>query len=683
MAKELQLSLAERTEDGINVFRFSGDLGVEGATGVAGLFQACLKEKVYKIIVDLQDVNFVSSAGMGAFLSVVSELRTHGGDIVFVKMGDKVARVFESLDVLDYFIIAPDIKTAKSELRTKTLAEPRLKTIEKEPVALTIAPEPRSNVFRNMLSLLAAYSDILDSGGSLGDKLTQVLEATATYLSLTRIAIANLSESDLGQETAVGGPLPPTTKSIRRQLRKALLGKPSEISSNIADIGREAKEWLVKSGTRLIFPLTSGETVASAIIVGEKKTRADITPEEKRILRYLCVSINLLFENIKLKKTPVKAGESERISGDRRRLEKKLIETETLYMVSRELASNVDINKILPVFLVILVGQMSTDKGILLLKGNSGLLKVAGARGIREKEVEGFMLPPDRGIAKELLDRKSPIPIEFLDASDQAGKKNVERLMGSGISILTPIIFKDELIGIVGLGSKVSKTAYTEDELRLLVALGNLAGISIENARLFGKIKETYTDVVRAMVNAIEARDKYARGHTERVTRYANAFGRGLGLNKDEMQTLMLGAVLHDIGYLGVSEAALTEPNSLSGELRVEIQRHPLIGHQILKEIKFLEGSINIVKHHHERWDGTGYPNGLAAEEIPFGARVLSLCDALDAMTSDRRYRNALEPGKVITEILKNSGFQFDPILAEAFVNMIKDGTVKIIKPGS
>lgn len=671
--------MAERTEDGINVFKFSGDVGVEGAGGVAGLFQACLREKVYKIIVDLQDVNFVSSAGMGAFLSVVSELRAHGGDIVFVKMSDKIIGVFESLDVLDYFITAPDIRTAKSELRAKALARPKLKATEEEPRPPTVAPEPRSDVFRNMLSLLAAYSDILESGGSLSDKLARILEVTATYLSLSRIAIVKLSESVPVTETAVGGPLPPTTQSIRNQLSNALQSGALEIPTDIGDMGQEVKEWLVKSGTRLVFPLASNETIVSAIIVGEKETHADITPEEKRILRYLRASISLLCKTIKPERTYPEIGESEKTSGDRRRLEKKLIETETLYMVSRELASNVDINKILPVFLVILVGQMGTDKGILLLKGNSGMLKVVGARGIREKTVEGFILPSNVGLAQELLDRKSPIPVEFLDITDAADKNEIERLTGAGISILTPIIFKDELIGIVGLGSKVSKTPYTEEEVRLLVALANLAGISIENARLFAKIRETYTDVVRAMVNAIEARDKYTRGHTERVTRYANAFGRGLGLNRNEMQTLMLGAVLHDIGYLGVSETAMRESNSLSDELRIEIQKHTKIGHQILKEIKFLEGSIDIVKYHHERWDGTGYPDGLTAEEIPFGARVLSLCDALDAMTSNRRYRNALELGVVINEILKNSGTQFDPVLAKAFVNMIKDGTVKII----
>jgi anti-anti-sigma factor len=679
MVKELQLALAERTEDGINVFKFSGDVGVEGATGVAGLFQACLREKVYKIIVDLQDVNFVSSAGMGAFLSVVSELRAHGGDIVFVKMSDRIIAVFESLDVLDYFITAPDIRTAKSELRAKTLTRPKLKTIGEEHRRLTVPPEPRSDLFRNMLSLLAAYSDILESGGSLNDKLTRILEVTATYLSLTRIATVKLSETVPVTETAAGGPLPPTTQSIRNQLSNALQNGPLEIPTDIDDMGQDVKEWLVKSGIRFVIPLISNGNVISAITVGEKETHAEITPDEKRILRYLRTPINLLFKTIKTERTYPEISETEKISGDRRRLEKKLIETETLYMVSRELASNVDINKILPVFLVILVGQMGTDKGILLLKGNSGMLKVVGARGIREKTVEGFILSSNVGLAQELLNRKSPMPVEFLDIIDAADKKEIEPLIDAGISILTPIIFKDELIGIVGLGPKVSKTPYTEDEIRLLVALANLAGISIENARLFGKIRETYTDVVRAMVNAIEARDKYTRGHTERVTRYANAFGRGLGLNRNEMQTLMLGAVLHDIGYLGVSEAAMKEPDNLSDELRLEIQKHAEIGQQILKEIKFLEGSINIVKHHHEHWDGTGYPDGLTAEEIPFGARVLSLCDALDAMTSNRRYRKALELGVVINEILKNSGTQFDPVLAKAFVNMIKDGTVKII----
>jgi|GEM_PF-1344138 len=681
MPKELQLALAERTEDGINVFRFSGSLGVEGATGVAGLFQACLQEEVFKIVVDLQDVSFISSAGMGAFLSVVGELRSRGGDIIFVKMSDKIARVFESLDVLDYFTGAPDISAAKAKLRAIPGLETVVEEPEREPSAISPEADRQKNVFRNLLSLLAAYSDILGGQGKLSEKLSQVLDITASYLSLSELAVVSLTDDYNLPEVSIGAGPPSTTETVRRQLAEALRGKSSEIPGDVRGLNWESKSWLREANVRLIFALTYDDEVIAALAVGPKKSGAEISPDERRILRYLHSTINLLYENVRLKKYSAKVEDSEGLYSDRVRLHKKLIETETLYMVSRELASNVDIKKIFPILLVILVGQMGTDKAVLLIRNDSGQFEVAGVRGISESKIEGFTLQVHKGIAAELADRKSPISVDVLSLlGDSEDKKSVEELTQIGMSIVAPVIFKDELIGVVGLGHKVSNTFYSDDELRLLGALLNLAGISIENARLFSKVTETYTDVVRAMVSAIEARDKYTRGHTERVTRYANAFGRGLGLNAGEMQTLMLGAVLHDVGYVGVSEAAITEPDGLTDELRAEIQIHPVIGHQILKEIKFLEKSLDIVKHHHERWDGTGYPDGLAAEEIPFSARVISLCDALDAMTSDRRYRRAKEIDEVVGEIMANAGTQFDPVLADTFVNMLSDGTIKIIE---
>ena len=476
MAKELQLTIAERTEDGINVFKFSGSLGVEGANGVAGLFQACLGEKVYRIIIDLEDVNFISSAGMGAFLSVVGEIRANGGDVIFVKMNEKVARVFRSLDVLDYFAITPDISTAKAKLRGISVPEHPPAAAEKERVGAVPEPDRQRNVFRNLLSLLAAYSDILEGRGTLGDKLHQILEITASYLSLAELAIVNLTDDYNIPEISVDEGPPPTTKTIRRQLARALQGISSEMPGNIRGLKREVKIWLKKSGARLVLPLTSDGKAISLVVVGPKKSGAGISPEEKRILRYLRSSINLLCENIKLEKIAAEKSETGKVASDRRRLEKKLMETETLYMVSRELASNVEIEKILPILLVIFVGQMSTDKAIILVEGRSGLLEVAGVRGIKEKRVEGFTLPLDRGVTRELLDKKSPVMIDVLSMlGDVEDRKSIETLVGVGISLLAPVVFRDKLIGVVGLGSKVNNAPYTEEELRLLVAMVNQA----------------------------------------------------------------------------------------------------------------------------------------------------------------------------------------------------------------
>jgi putative nucleotidyltransferase with HDIG domain len=193
-------------------------------------------------------------------------------------------------------------------------------------------------------------------------------------------------------------------------------------------------------------------------------------------------------------------------------------------------------------------------------------------------------------------------------------------------------------------------------------------------------MKETYSGVVKSLVSAIEAKDQFTRGHTERVTRYTSIFGRNLGLDEDEMQVLMFGAVLHDVGYIGVREEIIRNPNGITTDERNELEQHPEIGVSIIRKLPFMEESIGIVKSHHERYDGGGYPDGLKGEAIPYFARILAISDAFDAMTSERRYRRARSLGDAVRELKHYAGTQFDPKLTQAFLQLIDKGRIKVIK---
>jgi putative nucleotidyltransferase with HDIG domain len=188
------------------------------------------------------------------------------------------------------------------------------------------------------------------------------------------------------------------------------------------------------------------------------------------------------------------------------------------------------------------------------------------------------------------------------------------------------------------------------------------------------QLTRSYMATVRALSNAVEARDAYTGKHAERVAAYGIEIARSLGLARPDAPEMEFGFLLHDIGKVAIPDAILYKPSALTKEERDLMARHPSIGAEIVAGIEFLEEAAKVVRCHHERWDGTGYPDGLRGEEIPIAARVFSVADVFDALTTDRPYRPALTLSESRRMIVHASGTQFDPNVVEAF-NAIGDET--------
>lgn len=191
--------------------------------------------------------------------------------------------------------------------------------------------------------------------------------------------------------------------------------------------------------------------------------------------------------------------------------------------------------------------------------------------------------------------------------------------------------------------------------------------------QMYTEVRRSYDDMVRALADALEARDSYTAGHAERVGQIAMGLGRALGLSEDRLELIGLAGLLHDIGKIAVPDRILNKKNRLTGAERATMRRHPVIGYGIVRHIKFLEDGVKWVRHHHEQWDGTGYPEGLKGEEIPLGARIIAVADSLDAMLSDRPYRMARRLVQAAEELSKNSGTQYDPKIIETFLRLCAD----------
>lgn len=188
--------------------------------------------------------------------------------------------------------------------------------------------------------------------------------------------------------------------------------------------------------------------------------------------------------------------------------------------------------------------------------------------------------------------------------------------------------------------------------------------------RTMNELHDAYHNTLSALVHALDAREKEVGSHSERVMNFCRYLAQKIGIQGKELEELAKGALLHDIGKIGISDNILLKPGKLDEDEWLEMRKHPTIGHEILAGIHFLKDPIEIILSHHERYDGTGYPNRLKGDEIPIGARIFALIDTLDAMTSDRPYRKALPFAAVVAEVTKHSGSQFDPKLADLFLSI-------------
>lgn len=296
---------------------------------------------------------------------------------------------------------------------------------------------------------------------------------------------------------------------------------------------------------------------------------------------------------------------------------------------------------------------------------------IGGGKMIAPKK---SMAMKDTSVSSWVINNRKPLLIADINHTPQ-----FDRFSDLGYErkslICVPLIVKDEIIGAISVVNKIDNSQFYSDELEMLTTIAAQAAIAIKNATLYEEQQQTYLNTIQALVSAVEASDSYTKGHSERVTRYSIEIGRKLGLSNVRLQILERAAILHDIGKIGIDLSLLNKEGKLSAQDIHELQQHPLIGMKILEPIEFLLDVRICIGQHHERFDGRGYPNRLKSDEQLLEARILSVADAFDAMTSNRPYRKALSLDTAITELLENSGTQFDPAIVDVFISALEAGT--------
>jgi len=350
-------------------------------------------------------------------------------------------------------------------------------------------------------------------------------------------------------------------------------------------------------------------------------------------------------------------------------LEKSKDKLSILYNISQVISSTLKLDNILKVILDFSVKISGANRGsVMLLDEKKGVFSIRVAHNLSERIIREITFTKDENTVGWVVKNKRPLYIKDLEKDKRFLKKEGIDYKLNQLLII-PIIIEGKVKGVINLDNN---TSFTDDTINLLKSFSEQAAVAINNARLYQKIQDSYFEIVKALAQAIEAKDPYTHGHSARVMEYAVQIAQKLGLPEEEIESLRYAAILHDIGKIGVRGIVLNNPNGLTGEEYDEIKKHPLVGEGIIKPIELLQPIRPLIRHHHEWYNGKGYPDGLSGENIPLGARILAVADAYDAMKSDRPYRRALTEETAIQELKRGNRTQFDPQVVEVFLEILK-----------
>lgn len=239
--------------------------------------------------------------------------------------------------------------------------------------------------------------------------------------------------------------------------------------------------------------------------------------------------------------------------------------------------------------------------------------------------------------------------------------------------ICAPLLIHGGVLGVLAIRKKRDSGIFTRNDLHQILSLAKRASLNLENKMLYDSIYENMTSTLMALVASIQARDHYTEEHSGRVTESVVKIAERMNLPMIEMEKLRIAALLHDIGKIAIPDNVLLKPDSLTAEEYEIIKSHPVIGDEILSHIPLLDDERKIIRHHHERWDGKGYPGGLSGNDIPFLARLMAVADSYDAMTSDRPYRKGLSLEEAIRELEGNKNTQFDEKVVDVFLEVLAE----------
>jgi len=361
-----------------------------------------------------------------------------------------------------------------------------------------------------------------------------------------------------------------------------------------------------------------------------------------------------------------------------KRIEEKVEKLALLSKLSQILNSTLDQQEVRRRAMEAVTRLMRGEVGsLLLVDEEKQQLYFEVALGDREEDIKKIALNLGEGIAGWVAQNGEPLIVNAPEEDPRFFKGVDERTEFKTRNLIcAPVKVKEKVVGVLEAINKQGEEDFNGEDLSLLISLADQVAIALDNARLYQELEEMFFQTAESLATAIEKRDPYTGGHTKRVTSYSLAIAKYLPLSLAERKCLRIASVLHDIGKIGIEDQILRKPERLSPEEFNTIKHHSDMGAEIIEHIRSLREIVPGVKYHHEQLNGSGYPHGLKGKDIPMLARIVSVADTYDAMTTDRPYRKALEKEVAVEELRKYAGTQFDKEVVEAFIQAYQRGEI-------
>ncbi|MFC1658175.1 HD domain-containing phosphohydrolase [Candidatus Omnitrophota bacterium] len=345
---------------------------------------------------------------------------------------------------------------------------------------------------------------------------------------------------------------------------------------------------------------------------------------------------------------------------------------EVLTKVASGVSSTENINSFLDLIMETTANALSARSGLLLLSDEQkNELVVKSCYGLASSfYTREQRIPMNAEVVGWVVTHNRPLLMPRLPQINQIKEPGSSTVFEPPL-ICTPLVFQNKVVGAISISGKKREENFQEDELVILSNLASQIALAIENAKLNSDAQQTYLETIMALALAVEARDPYSRGHSDRVSKYAVMIARELGLQEERIKSIREAAQLHDVGKIGISDEILRKPEALSDAEREIMSHHPIIGEGIIVPLRGFSHLRSPIRHHHEWLNGEGYPDHLKGDEIPLEAKILSVADVFDAITTDRPYRKGMEFSAAKEELLKYKGTRYDAKVVDALIKHV------------